>query len=56
MKEFAMFKVTYIAKDKKGYLIDKNKNFKSLKEAYGYMVILKAQSKSIGQPVLEKVS
>lgn len=51
-----MFKVTYIAKDKQGYLIDKNKKFKSLKEAYDYMVILKAQSKSIGQPILEKVS
>lgn len=51
-----MFKVSYITKNKQGYLIDKNKKFKSLTEAYDYMVILKAQSKAVGKPILEKVS
>lgn len=51
-----MFKVTYTAKNKQGYLIDKNKDFKSLKEAFVYMKKIKAQSKTIGQPILERVS
>lgn len=51
-----MYKVTYIAKNKKGYLIDKNKDFHSLKEAFIYMKKIKSQAKAIGQPILERVS
>lgn len=51
-----MFKVSYISKNKQGYLIDKNKNFNSLKTAFLYMQKLKSQSKAVGQPILERVS
>ena len=53
---FGMFKVSYISKNKQGYLIDKDKDFKSLKSAFKYMKSLKANSKAVGQPILERVS
>jgi hypothetical protein len=51
-----MFKVTYTAKNKKGYLVDRKKNFEEIKDAYQYMTLLNAKKEAIGQPILEKVS
>jgi hypothetical protein len=55
-QEVDMFLVSYTAKNKQGYLIDKNKSFKELIKAYKYMHKLKKDGKIVGQAVLERVS
>jgi hypothetical protein len=50
-----MFKVSYSLKNKQGYVIDKNKNFSDLKEAFSYMSFLRKKSTTLGLPIVETI-
>lgn len=49
-----MFKVTYTERNEKGYLIDMSKNFDMLQEAFVFIREIRANSRLVGKPIIER--